>query len=143
MISAESHSRQNCGFGKVEAFRIAPRAANRPVEKELRDIDQHQAGQDLVGVEPRFQKCRDRRIGMPPPITRRPASAAASAGRFPTGNTTGKTDPAIAPMMNWPSAPMFQLLEQVTDRQADSDQDQRRRLDQPARGATRPRSAAR
>ena len=27
------------------------------------------------------------------------------------GNSTGRIEPTIAPMMNWPSAPMFQLLE--------------------------------
>jgi hypothetical protein len=66
-------------FGKVEAFGIAPWSAHHPVEQKLRDIDQHQAGQDLVGVEPGFQKRRDRRISRMPPIMPKTASAAAPA----------------------------------------------------------------
>ncbi len=28
-----------------------------------------------------------------------------------SGNSTGSIEPTMAPMVNWPSAPMFQLLE--------------------------------
>jgi hypothetical protein len=126
--------RQNCilgkiaGFRKVEAFRIAPRAPHRPVEQELRDIDQHQACQDLVGVEPRFQKCRNRRIGGP---ADHPADQhqRQHQGRFPTvkhhrqDRSRHRTDDELAFRTDIP------VVGTVTDRQADSDQDQRRRLD--------------
>jgi hypothetical protein len=46
-------------FRKVHAGRIAPGAADQPVEKQLGDIDQHQAGQNLVGVEMRLEQRRD------------------------------------------------------------------------------------
>src|SRR5690606_38519112 len=39
------------GAREAHAFRIAPDAAHQPVVEELGDVDQHQAGQYLVGVE--------------------------------------------------------------------------------------------
>src|SRR5215213_2004754 len=38
-------------FWKVEALRIAPWPAHEPVKEEARDIDEHQARQNLVGIE--------------------------------------------------------------------------------------------
>ena len=47
---------------EVEALRIAPGPAHQIIEDELRDIDQHEAGQDLVDAEPGLQEGRDQAV---------------------------------------------------------------------------------
>ena len=47
------------GQRKAEGHRVAPRAADRPVDKQQRHIGQHQRDQDFVGVEAGFQDGRD------------------------------------------------------------------------------------
>ena len=55
--------RKPYGPGKIVAVGIPEHAARQPVEKQLRGVDQHQACQDLVGVEPVLEKSRDRTPG--------------------------------------------------------------------------------
>ena len=45
---------------KVEPLRVAPGLVHKPREQQIGDIDEHQAHQDLVGVEARAQERRDR-----------------------------------------------------------------------------------
>ena len=44
---------EGAAVGEIVPLRIAPWPARQIVEQELRDVDEHQAGQDLVGAEPR------------------------------------------------------------------------------------------
>jgi len=85
--------------------------ARQPVEAELRDIDEHQAGEDLVRAdETRLEERRDRRVG-------HSAEGAEDQhhredGRpCQTGKKIGGMEPKIAPTAIWPSAPMFQLFD--------------------------------
>jgi hypothetical protein len=95
---------------KVETLRIAPGTAHQPVEEQLRDIDQHQAGQDLIGVEARLQEGRHGGIG-------RAASHAEHqhqrqyASQLSPGRGSAGSSRKLPRAMNCPSAPMFQLLE--------------------------------
>ena len=47
---------------KIEPFRVAPRPAHQIIKPELRDINQHQARQNLAHPEPDFEHCRNERI---------------------------------------------------------------------------------
>ncbi len=96
---------------KVEAGRIAPRTAHEIIEKKVRDIDQHQTGQNLTGAEPDPADRRDQRIQR----ARRRAEAAAWRARPRVRHrclafSTASQLPATAPIRNCPSAPIFQTL---------------------------------
>ncbi len=77
---------------------------------KLRDIDQHQAGQDFIGVEAHLQQRRDRAIERAAEHAQQQHQRQRQ-GVLDSGIRIGTIEPRIAPAMNWPSAPMFQLLE--------------------------------
>ena len=51
------------GLREVMARRIAPGAAHQPIEQQLHDIDQHEAGQNLIGAEAVLEEGRNRGPG--------------------------------------------------------------------------------
>ncbi len=113
---------------KIIALRVAPRAADQPVEKQLRDIDQHQAGQDFVGVETRLQKCGNARV----------ERAAGNAHqkhqrqdhrRMPLGIENRQDRARDRPDRELALGADIPVVRAVTDRKPDRDQDQRCGLD--------------
>ena len=114
-FDAEKHRKQlslveGTAVGKIVPLGIAPRPARQIVDQELRDIDQHQAGQDLVGAEADFQQRGDRRVG-------HAAEDAEDQHQrkhqrpVPVREEDRQERPKIAPAMSWPSAPMFQMFD--------------------------------
>ena len=97
---------------KVEALRIAPRhRARATTAASVRDVDEHQRDQDLVGVEARAQEGGDRAPTAMPPSAAGDDHRRQHAARLAcSSNASAMPPPAIAPMMSWPSAPMFQTL---------------------------------
>ena len=114
---------------EAEALRVLPRARRPDAEDQRRDIGQHQAGQDLVDLEAGLAG----RPGSPPRPCRRGCPPGTSAGRIQSAahspqNASATPPPAMAPMVNWPSAPMFQTLARKPIARPTRDHDQRRRL---------------
>ena len=50
------------GLGEIHPLGVAPRSARQIVERELGDVDQHQAGQDLAHAEAHAQQRRNEAI---------------------------------------------------------------------------------
>jgi len=48
------------GLGEIEAVRILPGAMHQPGNHQLGDVDQHQAREDLIGIEAGLQESGDR-----------------------------------------------------------------------------------
>lgn len=64
-VDQHRHGRDRIELGrgrKVETLGIAPRTAHEIIEKQVGDIDQHQAGQDFAGAELDPADRRDQRI---------------------------------------------------------------------------------
>ena len=108
-VGQELRGGQRRGLREIMAVRVLPRAADQIVEHLQRDIDQHQGGEHLGDAEARLEERRDRR----------PGHAAQNARgdherddpkAFASGSAKATPAPASAPMMYWPSAPMFQIL---------------------------------
>ena len=101
---------EHLGLGKAIALRIAPGTGDQIDQDELRHIGQHQAGQDLVGVEARAQPGGDGGPGHAAQHAgqdhrrHQPARYAVVESQRPS------PPPASAPIVYWPSAPMFQTL---------------------------------
>ena len=85
---------------EVVSVGVPPRPPHQPVEEVLRDVHQHQAGQDLVGSEPVAEQRRD-------PGPRHAAEHAQHQHERKrehtatmSGASTGTAPPAIAPAVN-------------------------------------------
>ncbi len=114
-------------FREVVALRIAPGPVHQGGEEQDRNVGQHQAGQDLVGFEARLQPSRDRRPGH---ATRRAEDDHRRQQERALHLVEGKRETAAG---NRPDGELS-LGADVPDvgakaeRQADSDEDDRRRL---------------
>ena len=125
---------------EVEALRVAPGPAREVVEDELRDVDEHQARQDLADAEARLQEGRDeaveraagdRRAASSPAAPSIPASVPWVREREPAAEH--RADHELALRADVPEIGAEAVGE------ADRDERERRRLDERAPAAPKGR----
>ncbi len=128
-------STEDRGLGKAITFRIFPGAGHEIDQQQLRHIGQHQAGQDLAGIEPgsqqRWDCCPNHAAQQAHQHHRRegpPTTVLADMQREAAGEDGAQGELAFGADIPDIGA--------KAQRQADADQDQRRCLDAKLRQAS-------
>ncbi len=117
------------GGGEIHAVRIAPRPAHQIVHAEIGDIDQHQTGEDFAGAETHPANRRDQRVERAADRAQEqhgrqhPMAGVGAVGAHGEPAAADGADDELALGADIPD------IGDVTERQADRDHHQRRRLD--------------